>query len=405
MKKPAVAGGAPVREQFLPFNRPSIDNNDIAAAVISLTGDVLSMGGKVKEFERAFAAYTGSKYAVAVSSGSAGLHIALLAAGIGHQEEVVCTSLTHPGTTHCILYQKAVPIYTDISLDTYNIDPDEISTRLTRRTRAIIVTHYAGLPCDRHMIEDLAGEKNLLIIEDATMALGAEFSGGIKVGTAGRIGVFDFSGVNGLATGEGGMVITSDEETFQWLNIYRNMGIVTDKERFSKYPGPWHREVQDLGFNYRLTEMQAALGLSQLGRADQFIERRNYIAGKYNSTFSRSTELIIPPTPENVRPSWDIYPLRINTAALKCGRRELFEALLAENIGVDVLFQPVYLHPYYVWIGHPDVCTISGSLCPQAEKVYESLVCLPVYPAMTDQDVEDVIEAVQKVVTYYRKKL
>ena len=402
LNKPAVAGGTPIRGRFLPFNRPFIDLDDIVAVIASLSRDVLSMGELVDEFEKAFATYTGSKYAVAVSSGSAGLHIALMAAGIGHQEEVICTSLTHPGTTHCILYQKAVPIFTDISLATYNLDPDEIKVRLTDRTRAMIITHYAGLPCDMARIGKLARERDLLVIEDATMALGAECNGEIKAGTTGHIGVFSFSGLNGITTGEGGMVVTNDEETFQWLNMFRNTGVVTNKEQFSKYPGPWHREVQDLGFNYRLTEMQAALGLSQLARAEQFIKRRKYIADRYNSAFTGCGELIMPPVPKSVRPSWDIYPLRINPPALKCGRREIFEAMLAENIGVDVLFQPVYLHPYYVWIGHPDVWAITGSLCPRAEEVYESLICLPIYPAMTEQDIADVIEAVIRVVSYYR---
>lgn len=160
--------------------------------------------------------------------------------------------------------------------------------------------------------------------------------------------------------------------------------------------------MQDLGFNYRLTEMQAALGLSQLAKAEQFIKRRSYIAARYNSAFADCGELLSPSAPAGVRPSWDIYPLRIIPAALKSGRRELFEALLAENIGVDVLFQPVYLHPYYVWIGHPDVCAITGSLCPRAEEVYESLICLPIYPAMTEQDITDVIDAVTRVVKHYR---
>lgn len=403
MNLPAILGGKPVRETFLPHNRPSIEIDDINAVINALKQNVLSMNGLVEEFERAFAEYAGSKYAVAVSSGSSGMHIALMAAGIGHQEEVICTSLTHPGTTHCILYQKAVPIFTDISPATLNLDPDEIKYRLTDRTRAIMVTHYAGFPCQIEKIKEMADERKLVIIEDATRALGAEYQGGIKAGIQGDVGVFSFSGSQGATTGEGGMVVTNDEETYSWLTIFRNTGMVTEKERLSKHPGPWHREVQDLGFNYRLTEMQAALGITQLSKAERFLKRRKQISEKYNSAFGSRRELLIPAPPEATRPSWDIYPLRLKLEKLNCGRREIFDALIAENIGVDVLYLPVYLHPYYVWIGHPDVCTITDKLCPNAEEAYESLVCLPIYPAMTDRDVNDVIDAVIKVINYYSR--
>lgn len=402
MVHPASKASA-VRDNFLPFNRPCIEKDDIAAVAASMMQNSLSMDGRVKEFEKAFAAYTGSKFAVAVSSGSAGLHIALAAAGIGPQEEVICTSLTHPGTTHCILYQKAVPIFTDISRETYNLDPGEIKHRLSERTKAIIVTHYAGLPCDLEPIMDLARERNLAVIEDATRALGAEY-GGLKVGTTGHMGVFSFSPVNSLTTGEGGMVVTDDEETYQWLAMFRNKGMITDKEKLTKFPGPWHIEIQDLGFNYRMTEMQAALGLSQLSKAENFLKRREYIAERYSSSFSKYNELIVPVYPEGSRPSWHIYPLGWRLDMLKCSRREIYDAIIARNIGVDIKYLPVYLHPYYVWIGHPDVCTIVDSLCPKAEEVYQGMICLPIYPAMSDKDVDDVIEAVEGVLSHCGKQ-
>lgn len=399
MNTPAVEGDKPVRDKMLPYALPLIDQDDIRSVTEALRGDVLSMGRAVARFEEEFASFTGSKYAVAVSSGAAGLHIALMAAGIGPQEEVIASPLTHPSSTNCILYQKAVPIFTDVSPVTLTLDPDQVPGRITDRTRAMIITHYGGFPCRLDDLLAIARKRELMVIEDATRSLGARYRGKMA-GRYGQAGVFSFSGVQGVTTGEGGMVITDDEETARWLTMFRDGGMVGEKERLTKYPGPWHREMQDLGYNYRMTEMQAALGLSQLKKAGSFLHRRAEIARKYTTALAGIDQLVVPQTVDGAEPSWDIYPLRIRPGLLSAGRGEIMEALLKENIGVDVNYLPVHIQPYYLWIGHPDVCTIADSLCPAAEEIYESLICLPIYPAMTDRDVEDVITAVRKVIAH-----
>ncbi|MCL6478087.1 MAG: DegT/DnrJ/EryC1/StrS family aminotransferase [Peptococcaceae bacterium] len=390
----------PVRDKLLPFAVPRIDPDDILSVTEALKGDVLSMGKAVSRFEEAFAAYTGAKCAVAVSSGAAGMHIALMAGGIGPQEEVITSPLTHPASTNCILYQKAVPVFTDVSPSTMTLDPEKVLARITDRTRALIITHYGGFPCQLDALTDIAEKRGLLVIEDATMSLGARYRGRMT-GRYGAMGVFSFSGAQGVTTGEGGMVITDDEETCRWLAMFRDGGMVREKERLTKNPGPWHREMQDLGYNYRMTEMQAALGLSQLKKADTFLRRRAEIAHRYNSAFAGIDPLVIPGSIDGADPSWDIYPLRIRPGLLTAGRREIGEAITRENISVDVKYLPVHMQPYYLWIGHPDVCTIVDSLCPVAEEIYENLLCLPIYPSMSDGDVEDVITAVTNVINHY----
>lgn len=385
------------RRRFLPFARPWIDTDDVAAVTEALKEDTLSMGRRVARFEEAFAAYTGARYAVAVSSGAAGMHIALMAAGIGPQEEVIVSPLTHTLSANCILYQRAVPLFTDVSPATMSLDPEKVAARITDRTKAIIITHYGGFPCPLDALTDIAGNKGLLVIEDATMSLGARYYGKMT-GRSGLVGVFDFSGLQGVTTGEGGMVITDDEETYHWLVLFRDEGMVRDRERLTKNPGPWHREMQDLGYNYRMTEMQAALGLSQLKKAETFLKKRAAIAGEYNNAFKSIDRLVLPSILPGAVPSWDMYPLRIKPHRLKAGRREIFGAILGENIGVDVKYLPVHIQPYYMWIGHPDVCTITDSLCPVAEAIYENLICLPVYPSMKNEDVKDVINAVMEAI-------
>ncbi|MFZ5642454.1 MAG: DegT/DnrJ/EryC1/StrS family aminotransferase [Bacillota bacterium] len=397
---PAITGGRPVRGSMLPFSFPCIESDDIQAVIKSLKGEVLSMGQSVQLFEQAFASYTGARYAVAVSSGAAGMHIALLAAGIGPQEEIIASPLTHTASTNCILYQKAVPIFTDIDPSTLTLDPEKVLIKISERTKAIIASHYGGFPCNLDLLAKIAEKHGIPLIEDATRSLGAEYKGKMT-GRYGIMGVYSFSGLQGVTTGEGGMVVTDDPETCQWLALFRDNGMIRNREKMTKYPGHWHVEMQDLGYNYRMTEMQAALGLSQLEKANVFLKRRKDIANKYNKAFRECSQLLTPVPLEGSSPSWDIYPLRIKPGLMKVSRTEIIEAILKENIGVDVNYMPVHIHPYYIWVGHPDVCTLEGSLCPVAEEVYENLLCLPIYPAMTNSDTGDVISAVTRVINYY----
>lgn len=402
MTQLALHGGKPVRSTPLPFFRPSIDQEDLAAVSRSLGQDCLTNDRQVREFEAAFAEYVGARYAVAVASGAAGLHIALMAGGIGPQEEVIASPLARPASTNCILYQRAVPIFADIAPEDYNLDPGDVERRLTYQTKGLIASHYAGRPCRMDQLAGLAEKNGLLLVEDAAEALGATY-GGRPAGTWGQLAVFSFAGNRLISTGEGGMVTTDSEDLYQWLAMFRNAGVVTGRDNLTADPGPWYTEMQDLGFNYRLTEIQAALGISQLKKADQFLRRRAEIAATYSRQLKGLTGLILPEPGNSSRHAWNMYVVRLEPEKLQAGRREIFLALQAENISVDVKYPPIHLQPYYLWIGHPEVCTLEGSLCPVAEAVYEQIICLPIFPGLTNQDVQDVADAVHKVISYYQK--
>ena len=400
MSQIALHGGKPVRTKPLPFFRPAIDEEDITAVSRSLRADHLSNDKLVRDFEEAMAEYTGSRYAVAVASGAAGMHIALMAGGIGPQEEIIVSPLARPASTNCILYQKAVPIFSDISADDYTLDPDTVKYRLSHQTAGVIASHYAGRICRMDLISELAQSHNLLLIEDAAEALGASYQGR-PAGTWGSMAVYSFAANFPLNTGEGGMVTTDSEDLYQWLSMFRNAGVVTDRNLLVTDPGPWHSEMQDLGFNYRMTEMQAALGLSQLKKAATALQRRKYIAETYHRQLAGLPGLVLPPIDGSHQPAWNMYVVRLLPDQLKVGRREIFMALLAENIGVNVKYPPIHLQPYYLWIGHPEVCTLEGSLCPVAEDIYDQIICLPIYSSLTDDDARDVTEAVIKIIYHF----
>ena len=400
MSQIALHGGKPIRTIPLPFFRPAIDDEDIAAVTRSLRADRLTNDKLVREFEEAMAKYTGSRYAVAVSSGAAGMHIALMAGGIGPQEEVIASPLARPASTNGILYQKAAPIFADVLADDYTLDPDTVKYRLSHQTRGIIASHYAGRICRMDLISELAQSHNLLLIEDAAEALGATYQGR-PAGAWGSMAVYSFGANFPLNTGEGGMVTTDSAELYQWLTMFRNAGVVTHRELLVADPGPWHTEMQDLGFNYRLTEMQAALGLSQLKKTAAALRRRTAIAETYHQQLADLPGLVLPPLDHSHQPAWNMFVVRLLPEKLMTNRREIFMALLAENIGVDVKYPPIHLQPYYLWIGHPEVCTLEGSLCPVAEEVYDQIICLPIYASLTDEDVRDVTEAVISIISYF----
>ncbi len=385
---------------MLPMAKSVLSEKDINAVTEVLRSGKLSGGEAVYMFEQEMAAYTGAKYAVAVSSGAAGLHIALMSAAVGHMEEVITTPLTHPSTSNCILYQGGIHTFADIDPATFNMDPKMVAMKISDRTKALIPVHYAGNPCQLDAMQELARAKGLVIIEDAAHALGGEYEGQ-KIGAISDLTVFSFSSPQHCYTGEGGMVTTDSEELYQWLTMFRENGMVYDPKRQVKPEGPWTVEMQDRGYNYRMTGMQAALGISQLSRVDEYTGRRARIADRYNRVFSSHPAIILPEQNSRGRSTWHYYVLALRTENLKASRKEIFNALRAENIEVGVHYLPVFLHPYYLWIGHPDVCTLETSLCPKAEELYHKLLTLPLYPAMTDNDADDVIEAVVKVLDYY----
>jgi len=398
--KPAVVGGVPVRSRMLPLAAAEMTTDDIQAVTQVLSDGVLGSGDKVKEFETAVADYVGARYAVAVSSGAAGLHVALMSAAVGHEDEVITTALTHPATSNCILYQNGIHTFVDVEPKTYNIDPVKVKYRITGRTQALIPVHFAGNPCELDLLHDLARENDLCVIEDAAHALGGYYKGK-RIGALSDFTVFSFSDPQHCFTGEGGIVTTNSEEFFEWMLVFRENGLVRDPQKMISPERPWRKEMQDRGYNYRLTDMQAALGISQLARVEDFIGRRTDIADLYNRALAGHPAITLPKQNPQGRSTWHRYIITLCMEQLKASRTEIFNALRAENIEVGVHYLPVFLHPYYLWIGHPDVCTIEGSLCPVAEDLYNRFLTLPLYPSMTDHDVQDVINAVTRVVDYY----
>jgi UDP-4-amino-4,6-dideoxy-N-acetyl-beta-L-altrosamine transaminase len=392
----AINGGRPVRSTLLPYGHQMIDDEDIAAVVQVLKSDWITTGPKVAEFEEAFAALVGSKYAVSLSSGTAALHAAAYAAGLESGDEVITTPMTFCATANCALYRGATPVFADVSADTLNIDPNEIAARITNKTKAIIPVDFAGHPADLDPILELAEERSLIVIEDACHALGAEYKGQ-SVGSICDMTVFSFHPVKHITTGEGGMVSTDDEEKAARMRRFRNHGIAGDaRQRQAK--GQWYYEMADLGYNYRLTDIGCALGLSQMRKLEGNLSRRRRIADLYRAGLKDIPGIILPAVRNDVLPAWHLYPIRFNPSSFRAGRADIFAALRAENIGVNVHYIPVHTHPYYRQrFGY------KGGEYPVAEAAYETLISLPMFHAMSDEDVQDVIEAVERVFRWYSK--
>jgi len=404
--KLAIFGGRPIRDKYLPYGHQWLDEDDIEAVVQVLRSDWITQGSKIKEFEKAVAEYVGAKYAVAVSSGTAALHAACFAAGISKGDEVITTPITFVASSNCILYMGGKPVFADIKEDTYNIDPEEIEKKITNKTKAIIPVDFAGQTANLNEIHKIAQKHNLTVIEDASHALGAHYkinNKWIKIGSClhSDMAIFSFHPVKPITTGEGGMVVTNNTEYYEKLLMFRAHGITKDPDKFTnekiRNAPPWYYEMQELGYNYRITDFQCALGISQLRKLDGFIKRRREIVKKYNESFKSVEEIITPYEKPDVKSAWHIYVIRLKLDKLRATRKEIFEALRAENISVQVHYIPVYYHPYYQKLGY------KKGLCPKAEKYYEESITLPIFPAMKDQDVNDVIQTVHKVLYYYRR--
>lgn len=391
----AIEGGSPVRSSMLPYGRQSIDESDISAVVDVLRSDWLTTGPKVAEFEEAFAAYVGARFAVAVSSGTAALHAAAFAAGLSEGDEAITTPLTFAATANCVIYQRARPVFADVRSDTLNLDPDQVRTRLTPQTRALIPVDYTGQPADMDEMRAIADEHGLTLIEDAAHAPGATYKRR-KVGTLAAMTVFSTHPVKHVTTGEGGIVTTDDPALANQLRIFRNHGLSNDAHERQKQ-GVWFYEMVALGYNYRLTDIQCALGLSQLKKIDPWLERRREIAARYTESFTALPQIQLPSVRPDCEPAWHLFVILLNLETLRAGRTEVYRALRAENIGVNVHYVPVPWHPYYRELGY------ERGNWPVAEDAYERMLSLPMFPTMTDTDVDDVVEAVRKVVDAYRK--
>lgn len=390
----AIDGGTPVRTTLLPYGRQNLGEDDIQAVVDVLRSDWLTTGPKIAQFEEALAAWVGAKYAVAFSSGTAALHGAAFAAGLKPGDEAITSPLTFVATANCVVYQGARPVFADVSPDTLNLDPDRFAERVTKNTRAVLPVDYAGHPADIDPILAVAERHGLTVIEDACHALGAEYHGR-RAGSMAHMSVFSFHPVKHLTTGEGGMVTTDRADLAESLRRFRNHGISSDaRQRHAS--GQWHYEMVLLGFNYRLTDVACALGLSQMKRLEANLARRREIAARYTDAFRNLPSVVPPSVRPNVNPAWHLYPIRLNPAHLDMDRAQVFRALRAENIGVNVHYIPVHLHPYY-----RDQFGYQGGEYPVAESAYDQLISLPMFHGMSDQDVQDVIDAVSKVTRHF----
>ena len=391
----AVHGGRPVREHLLPYGHQWIEEDDIVAAVNVLKSDWITTGPKVSEFEEAFARYVDASYAVSFSSGTAALHGAAFAADLGPGDEAITSPMTFCATANCVLYQGAKAVFADVSPNTLNIDSSEIMRQMSSRTKAILPVDFAGHPADLTSILKLANPRGLIVIEDACHALGASTKARL-VGSISHMTVFSFHPVKHIATGEGGMVTTNDKDLAYRLRLFRNHGIDSDARK-REAEGQWWYEMVALGYNYRLTDIGCALGLSQLRKMEANLARRREIAACYTAAFAAMPEVHPPTVLPDCEPAWHLYVLRLNLDRLRMGREEVFKALRAENIGVNVHYIPVPWHPYYQKLGY------TKGQWPVAESAYERILSLPIFPAMSDQDVEDVIRAVSKVVRAYAR--
>ena len=368
---------------YIPYGRQSIDEKDIKAVEEVLRSDYLTTGPKIEEFERKVAAYTGAKYAVAIANGTAALHAACYAAGIGEGDEVITTPITFAASSNCVLYCGGKPVFADIDEKTYNISPEDIERKITSATKAIIAVHFTGQPCEMEKIHNIARKHNLIVIEDAAHALGAQYKGKM-VGSISDMTTFSFHPVKHITTGEGGMILTNNDKLYQRLKLFRTHGITRDDKLMTKNDGSWYYEQLDLGFNYRITDIQCALGISQMDKLPEFLNKRKNIAARYNEAFACNDNIQIPYQESGCDNAWHLYVIRIKNGK----RKEVFEKLRKAGIGVNVHYIPVYQHPYYRNHGYKDI------ICPNAEEYYKECISLPLYPGLKDEEQGYVIKKV-----------
>lgn len=377
------------------YGHQYIDDSDIEAVVNVLKSDYLTQGPSVTAFEKKICEITGAKYCVSVSNATAGLHIAVAALELGEGTEGITTPNTFLASSNCMVYNNVKPVFADIDPVSYNIDPKEIEKHISAKTKLLIPVHFAGLPCDMKKINTIAKKNNLHVIEDAAHAIGSQYADGSYVGNCkySDMTVFSFHPVKTITTGEGGAVTTNSDELYQKLLMLRSHGVTKDEGVLTKNPGPWYYEMQSLGFNYRMTDMQAALGVSQLNKLDFFKKRRREVIAMYNKAFADMRYLKTPYEPENVCSCFHLYVTQIDFESLGKSRVQVMQELRDKGIGTQVHYIPVPTQPYYKnTFGYKD-----GDY-PVAEKYYEQELSLPLYPGLSDDDVNTVIKAVKEVI-------
>lgn len=397
MEQLAINGGKPVRESKLYYGHQYIDEADVKAVSEVLVSDYLTCGPKIEELEKKLCELTGAKYAVAVSNGTAALHVACLAAGVTTGDEVITTPITFAASANCALYCGAKPVFADINPRTYNIDPKKVKEKVTDATKAVVAVDFTGQAVEVDELLSLCKEKGIVLIEDGAHSIGTKYKGQ-GIGSVADMTTFSFHPVKTVTAGEGGAILTNSEELYEKLLLFRAHGI-TRKESLMEHEsdGPWYYEMLDLGYNYRMTDIQAALLISQLDKLPLFQKRRKEIVEKYNEAFGKLPELFVQEEIPESDTTRHLYILRICPEKLNIDRAGFFAAMAAENICCNVHYIPVYYMPHYEKLGY------QRGICPEAEKLYSEMMSLPLYYSMTDQDVEDVIHAVTKIVEAYRK--
>ena len=394
--KLALEGGEPVRQATLPYGRQWLDEDDITAVTNVLRSDWLTTGPNVAQFEAAFAAATGAAEAVAVSNGTAALHAAMDALGIGPGDEVIVPAMTFAASANCVVYQGGTPVFADVKPDTLLVNPADVAAKVTARTKAIVAVDYTGQPCNYDALRDIAARHGLALVDDAAHALGGQYKGK-PVGTLADLNTFSLHPVKHITTGEGGMITTDDQTLARKMRVFRTHGITSDHRQRAEQ-GSWFYEMAALGYNYRITDFQCALGLSQLRKLPSWVARRQQIARMYDEAFAEIPAV----TPLSVRAdafhAYHLYVVQFDLERLRADRNTIFQALRAEGIGVNVHYIPVHYHPFY-----RERFGAKAGLCPVAEAAYERIISLPIFPRMTDEDARDVITAVAKVTEAYLK--
>jgi len=386
----------PVRKDFLPFHRPSIGPEEEEEVIQTLRSGWLTTGPRTQQFERDFASFSGCKHAIGLSSCTDGLHLALVALGIGEGDEVITTPITFPATANVIVHQRGKPVFVDVDPETLNIDTDQIEAKITPRTRAIIPVHFAGHPCEMDRITEIAHKYQLKVIEDAAHAVEAEYHGR-KVGTLGDVAAFSFYATKNITTGEGGMLTTDDDELAEKVNILRLHGISRDAWKRYSSEGYKHWDTIYPGYKCNMFDIQAAIGMHQLKKVERFLEARKKYVELYDDAFNKIPQIKLLGRASNIKHSHYLYVIQVKTEELTADRDVIMNAIQAQNIGIGIHFRSLHLQPYY-----RDSYGFNRGDFPNAEYASDRVISLPLYPAMTEEDVADVIETVTSVISHYQ---
>lgn len=397
MEKLAIFGGEPVRKERIFYGRQWIEKDDVEEVTKTLLSPYITCGPKVEELEKTLCNITTAKHAVAVSNGTAALHLACMAIGIKPGDEVIVSAITFAASANCVLYCGGTPVFADIRPDTYNIDVEDVKRKITSKTKAIVAVDFTGQAVELDELRKICDEHNLYLIEDGAHSIGTKYKGK-PVGSIADITTFSFHPVKTVTAGEGGACMTNSDELYKKLHMLRSHGITRDiNEMVNKSDALWYNEQVMLGYNYRMTDFQAALLVSQLRKLPKFSDLRKKVKKAYDAAFASMPEIILQDCIPESDTTQHLYIIRLNPDLLKCNRREFFDALYAEGTCPQVHYLPVYMHSYYEKLGY------KKGLCPVAEATYEQIMSIPFYAALSDEEIEDTIKAVKKVVNYYRK--